>query len=600
MVAPAPTTDVPHPSPRRGSYAVDAVILAFVLALVAGGVWFAQRSSAPLARSIEIDLSPWALPYYVGLSVLRGFIAYALSLVFAIVYGEIAAKNRRAERFMVPILDVLQGIPVLGFLPGLVLGMIALFPDSNVGLELACILMIFTGQVWNMVFSFYGSIRRIPPELEEVARVHRFSFWRRFRTLEMPASAMGLIWNSMVSMAGGWFFLTVNESFQLGGKDYRLPGIGSYMSYAYQKGDTVAVVSAILAMGLVIIVTDRLLWRPLIVWSHRFRLDEPSEGEEPERSWILSMVLRSRILRKRRTARRSKLALQLALAEPQPAPAPAPPRESVLATAPPPVPPLVSDAVLARVRAVIGWLVVAVIVLGSLYGAWALLTRAVLKVTGEQWVEILIALGLTGLRTVAALALTAAWTIPVGVWIGLSPRIAAWAQPVVQVVASFPAPMLFPLMTGLLVDRLGISFELGCMFLTLFGMQWYVLFNVIAGTLSLPHDLREVATVSGVQGTTRWKLLLLPGIFPQLLTGLITATGGAWNACIVAEYQHLESGRLVTAHGLGSLISRATDAGDFPLLAAAILALVLTLVALNRFVWDRLHHLAEERFSLNQ
>ncbi|MBI3723679.1 ABC transporter permease subunit, partial [bacterium] len=476
------------------------------------------------------------------------------------------------------------------FLPAVTLGMMGIFKGRTIGLELACIVMIFTGQAWNMTFSFYGSIRAIPTELIEVARVHRFSWWRRFKTLELPASAIGLVWNSMMSMAGGWFFLMTVEAFKLEGKNFQLPGIGSYMNYVYdidnERGGTnwTGVLWAIVAMVLVIVLTDQLLWRPLVAWSQKFKIEETEAAEAP-RSWILSFLSRSSALRRldqRNRTTPAPGAVAVALAKP----------------APPPLPSRVSDERARQVLAALGWTTGFAATVGSFYGAyrlWLLLAT----VTGAQWMDIGGGLALTSLRTVAALALGALWTIPVGVAIGLSPKLARRAQPIVQVLASFPAPMLFPLVTGHVLDPLGIPFSWGSLFLTLFGAQWYVLFNVIAGAMTIPHDLREATDVYHVVGFSRWRTLLLPGIFPHLLTGLITAAGGAWNAAIVTEYQ----GKSHTAFGLGSLIAKATDAPggtDYPMLAASVLALTLTLVLLNRFVWKRLYKFADERFALNR
>ncbi len=282
---------------RLSRLGIDVLLLLLLGALLAGLVALAQRWEAPMRAAVEIDLSPWALPGYTLLSLSRGFAAYILSLLFTLAVGTAAAHSRRAERVLIPLLDIGQGIPVLGFLPGLVLGMVALFPRTNVGLELACILMIFTGQVWNMAFSYYGSVRALPTELNEVARIHRFGWWRRFRTVELSASVIGLVWNSMLSMAGGWFFLTVNEAFTLGDRDFRLPGIGSYMAVAIEKGDGRAIAWALVAMTTMIVAVDQLLWRPLVAWSQRFRLGDISGADAPT-SWVLDLIRRSTLLRR--------------------------------------------------------------------------------------------------------------------------------------------------------------------------------------------------------------------------------------------------------------------------------------------------------------
>ena len=285
----------------RPSFAVDLALAAGLFALIAGMIALAQRWNAPIREAVVIDLDPRALPGYTLLSLSRGFAAYLLSLGFTLVYGTIAAHSRRAEKVMIPLLDIGQGIPVLGFLPGLVLGMVALFPRTNIGLELACILMIFTGQVWNMVFSFYGSLRSVPEELKEVSRIHRFGWWKSFRLVEVSSAAIGLVWNSMMSMAGGWFFLTVNEAFTLGDRDFRLPGVGSYMAVAIEKGDTRAMTWAVVAMAIMILAVDQLLWKPLVAWSQRFRLEEIGGAEAP-RSWVLDLLRRSWLARRLRRA----------------------------------------------------------------------------------------------------------------------------------------------------------------------------------------------------------------------------------------------------------------------------------------------------------
>jgi len=557
--------------------AVDAALLVLLGALVAGVVGLAQRWQAPIRPTVEIDLSPSALPLYTLLSLSRGFAAYLLSLAFTLVYGTIAAHGRRAERVMLPLLDIGQGIPVLGFLPGLVLGMVALFPRTNIGLELACILMIFTAQVWNMTFSYVGSLRSIPEELREVARLHRFSFWKRFLTVELSSSVIGLVWNSMMSMAGGWFFLTVNEAFTLGDRDFRLPGIGSYMAVAIEKGDRKAMAWAIVAMTVMIVAVDQLLWRPLVAWSQRFRNAE-IEGEAAQESWALNLVLRSRFLRRLRLRRRTR---------PR-APAPPPPPESAA---------VASGDTGERFRAALVAGLGLAALAAAFLGAWKLV-GLLARVPAGQWLVVAGAVGATGVRTFSALALAAAWTLPVGILIG---RSAVWSrrlQPVVQIVASFPAPMLFPIVTGVLLV-LGVPFGAIAAVLMFLGAQWYVLFNVLAGASAIPHDLDEAAEIYAMKGRARWRMLFVPAVFPFLVTGLVTAAGGAWNASIVAETLNWRGATLET-FGVGSLITKATRDADFPLLTAGVLTMSLAIVVLNRLVWRRLYHLAETKYSLNR
>lgn len=583
----------PSEAPARPRVAwVDALVVLVVAALVAGTVALARRWTAPLRPTVEIDLSPWALPQYTLLSLARGGVAYVLSLLFTVVYGGVAAYNRRAERVMIPLLDILQGIPVLGFLPGLVLGMVALFPHSNVGLELACIVMIFTGQVWNMTFSFYGSLRTIPTDLREVARVHHFGWWKRFRTLEVPSAAIGLVWNSMMSMAGGWFFLTVTEAFTLGDHDFRLPGIGSYMSVAIERGNVAAMLAAIVAMVAMIVAVDQLVWRPVIAWAQKFKLEETEAAAVPT-SWVLDLLRRSRLLQWLRQRAGSGLR---ALPRP-PAATPAPGDVAAPAHAGAAPQACGRGRWAASAAALSGWTIALLFLLLTAWGAFHLLVM-VHQVAVRQWLAIVEALGLTFLRTTAAVLIGAGWTVPLGIWIGLSPRLARLFQPLIQVVAAFPAPMLFPLVTAALLV-MGVPFSWGCIALMLLGAQWYILFNVLAGAMAVPQDLRETVGIYRLRGWAGWRTLYLPGVFPQLLTGLITAAGGAWNASIVSEYLRYK-GRTLSAPGLGSLITQATAAGDFPLLAAGVLTMALTLAVLNRVFWKRLYRLADTRFSLNR
>ncbi|HVN87807.1 MAG TPA: ABC transporter permease subunit [Candidatus Binatia bacterium] len=557
---------------------VDALLAIGLAALVGGLVALAHRWTAPLRSTIDIDLSLWALPKYTLLSLARGMAAYVFSLVFTLVYGTVAAYNRAAERVMIPVLDILQGIPVLGFLPGLVLGMVALFPHSNVGLELACVVMIFTGQVWNMTFSFYGSLRAIPAELREAAAVYRFGWWKRFRTVEVPFAMIGLVWNSMMSMAGGWFFLTVNEAFTLGDRDFRLPGVGAYMSVAIERGDGRAMAGAVVAMVVMIIAVDQLMWRPLLAWAQKFKMEE-TEAAEVAQSWVLDLLRRSRLVPWIEEQAGRLFALLEARRVLPDVGGRTPSRNGTLVARG------AGAGVVALLAILFGW--------GATHIA-ALLAA----LSAREWMHLGASLGLTFLRTAAALVIGALWAVPVGIWIGLSPQRVRALQPVIQVAAAFPAPMIFPVVT-LLILHLGVAFSWGCVVLMLLGSQWYILFNVLAGASALPHDLREAAEIYRITGWMRWRTLYLPAIFPSLVTGMITAAGGAWNASIVAEYVSYH-GQPLIAPGLGSLITEATTAANFPLLAAGVLTMSLALVTLNRTVWRRLYRIADERFSLNR
>jgi NitT/TauT family transport system permease protein len=566
----------------------------FVILLLCAGIGLftlaGRQMTQPFTERVEIDLSPWSLPFYTLLSLARGFLAYVLSLVFTLIYATIAAHNKPAERIMIPALDILQAVPVLGFLPGLVLAMVALFPTRAIGLEVACIIMIFTGQVWNMTFSYYASLKAIPQHLREAARVHAFTRWQTFKLLELPASMIGLVWNSMMSMAGGWFFLTVNEAFTLRNKDFRLPGIGSYMSQAVHEQNYTAMIMGIGAMLLMIVAVDRLFWRPIVVWSQRFKLEDTPDRDQAD-SFVLTMFQRSRF-----AGFLSKLFHQahgwtLSLGRLASA------RQGQAALLDTRAGPLLGTSLLA-----LRWLAILAVTLLGLWGLWSLISLLIQVpfYHGEHrhdWFHILWALGASFLRTTAAVALGALWALPVGILIGKSVKWSRRLQPVVQVVASFPAPMIFPLAV-LALDVLHIPFTIGCVGLMLLGSQWYILFNVIAGASAIPADLKEAAAVNRLTPWQTWTRLYIPCVFPYLMTGLLTAAGGAWNATIVSEFVTVGADTR-TAFGLGETISEATAAGNFPMLTAGIVTMALFVVLINRVVWHRLLRLSESRFSLN-
>jgi NitT/TauT family transport system permease protein len=561
-----------HRTTRRLA-SVDVLLTVLVVALVFGVLRLDQEWTAPARASVEIDTSPWALPKYTLLSLSRGLIAYAISLGFTLVYGFWAAKSAVAERVLIPLLDILQSIPVLGFMPGIVLSLVAAFPTSNAGLELAAVVMIFTGQAWNMTFSFYHSLRSVPNDQREVAAAYHFTWWERLRWVELPFATIGLVWNSMMSMAGGWFFLMVSEAFVLGDKDFRLPGLGSYMSVAVAQGNRGAMAWAVFAMTLMIVVLDQLLWRPVVVWAQKFRVEEGSNDGAP-RSWVLDVLVRSRLLqwigrtwratRRRGSGTREKAA----------SPSAHKPPSSALSTG-----------------------LFSLLVLGMGYGAYKL--ALTLRGTSlRDWTKLgeagLITLG----RVLASTVIGTVWALPAGLAIGLSPRLSRLLQPVVQVVASFPAPMLFPVVVALLRGA-GITLGWGSVVLMLLGTQWYILFNVIAGASGIPSDLREAARMYRLGRYARFRNLYLPAVFPHLVTGWVTAAGGAWNASIVSEFVTTK-GETITTSGLGAEISLAASSANFPRLAASVLAMSVLVVTWNRLVWRPLNEIAETRFSLSK
>ncbi|HXZ14352.1 MAG TPA: ABC transporter permease subunit [Candidatus Sulfotelmatobacter sp.] len=531
---------------------------------------------APPSPQVQIRLEPNALPGYAALSVLRIFLAYLLSLLFTLVYGYVAAYNARAERFMIPLLDTLQSIPVLSFLPGVMLAMVSLFPRQQLGIELGSIVLIFTGQVWNMTFSFYSSLKSIPEEMREVARVYRWSWWQRFTEMELPFSAIGLVWNSMMSVAGGWFFLMACEMFVLGDRDLRLPGLGSYLQTAANAGDTRAILFGVGAMVGVIVLMDQLVWRPVIAWGEKFKFEQVEASEAP-RSPVLNFLRRSKLL--------NWVAAMIVL----------PVLEKVQLYFARPRPP---ESHLASAKGAEIWLRRAflAVALGAIGFAAVKMVMLVSGLRAAEARSVFVGAGATFLRVELTLVLAALWTVPVGVAIGLRPRLSALAQPIAQVAASVPATALFPIILLILI-RVGHGLGVGSVVLLLIGTQWYILFNVIAGASALPTDLKEVCEVFHYGLVERWRKLILPGIFPYLVTGLVTASGGAWNASIVAEYFHFR-GQTFSTTGLGAVISAATDAGNFRVLLAGTLLMAAIVVTINRLLWRRMYALAATRYKL--
>jgi NitT/TauT family transport system permease protein len=584
--------------------------LVFVLALAAlvVGLWqLAAHWGAPPPQSSDeaiqsVSLSPWTLPLYTFYSLMRGVIAYGFSLLFTLVYGYWAAKDRVAQRVLIPLLDILQSIPVLGFAPFLLLVFVKAFPSNNVGLELAVIVSIFTGQAWNMTFSFYQSVRSVPTDMHEAATVYRFSWWRRFKWVELPFSAIGLIWNSMMSFAGGWFFLSVVEALDIG-KDaagnpvhYWSPGIGSYITKASLSDpwDWAAMFAGVFAMTIMIVALDQLLWRPVVAWAQKFRVEEGG-AQEATTSWFLDLLRRSRLVNAllewlgrlllRREGGKTGEAKQ-ALADPTQA-----------------------SPVMAWVSR--GLFVVLVGVL--IYGAWCLV-QLILLLHPAAWGVLLLHALYTLLRVLAAVAVGTLWALPAGLAIGLSPRLSRVLQPVVQVLASFPAPLFFPFVI-LGLQAAGVTLDWGSVVLMLLGTQWYILFNVIAGAMAVPADLKEAARSYNITGWRRFKILYFPALFPFLVTGWVTAAGGAWNASIVAEIGHDSHGQTLAAQGLGADIMKAADGepdpgggeeaaatkdANYPYLAASVLVMSTVVVVFNRLVWRKCYHLAETRFSITR
>jgi NitT/TauT family transport system permease protein len=457
--------------------------------------------------------------------------------------------------------------------------MVSLVPGHQLGIEMAVILLIFTGQVWNLAFSFYSSLKTIPREMLEASRIYRFSGWQRFWQLEMPFSAIGLVWNSIVSVAGGWFALIFCETFTMGTSNFQLPGLGSYIQAATNAGDVHALLAGIATVILIVVATDQLVWRPLIVWSDKFKMEQVESAEQVT-SPILSLLRRSRILETLpgRIWNRVEEPIYKRLAKSKEC--------RVVKPLEAPNSGKVSPAFWALAFA------------GAVAVCWAA-AQAILMlstVTGPDLRLLLEGAAATFLRVNAALLISAAWTIPIGVAIGLNPKLARIVQPLAQILASVPATAFFPILLIGLV-KIGAGLGIGSIALMLLGTQWYILFNVIAGAMAIPSDLREVATLCRFTRWQRWTKLILPGIFPYLITGMVTASGGAWNASVMAEYSHVQ-GHTLSTIGLGAQIDAATDSGRFAMLLLATILISLMVVTMNRLVWRRLYRLAETRFKL--
>jgi len=554
-------------------------VFAGVFAVIFGVYSIGRSWLGPVKVEAEISQDPRSLWAYALYSLVRILVAYGISLVFALAYGYAAAKSKRAEIVLIPLLDILQSIPVLSFLPGVMLAMVTLFPSRQLGVELGSIILIFTGQVWNIAFSFYSSLKTIPRDLREAAIIYRFSRWQRFTELDLPFSTIGLVWNSMMSVAGGWFFLMACEMFVLGDKDFRLPGLGSFLQTAASNGNTRAMLWGLAMMVAVIVLMDQLIWRPVIAWADKFKFEQVESGGTAENSILNFIRKESFIIRGYRRVLHpivDWLTLQFASGA-----------KRAAAT--------FSSAQAKQPRRWLGWLLAAVGGAFLLYEIYLALGELA-TLNREEYLLLLRSAALTFLRVNLALILGALWTIPVGVAIGFSPRFARLMQPLVQLAASIPATALFPVLLLVLI-RLRGGVEIAAMALMLLGTQWYILFNVIAGAMAIPTDLKEAAKVFRFSRLDRWRRLILPGIFPYLVTGMVTASGGAWNASIIAEYFHFQ-GKVVEAPGLGSTISRASDAGHFNVLLAATLIMATIVVLINRVIWRRLYRLASTRFKL--
>ncbi len=550
--------------------------MALVFGVLALLIVVAREMRMPLEAldTAPVALDAAGLPGYAARTTARMFAALALSLLFTFTVGTLAAKSRRAQRIILPVLDILQSVPVLGYLSFTVLFFLSLFPGSVLGAELAAIFAIFTSQVWNMTFSLYQSLRTVPQDLEEAARAFHLSAWQRFWRLEVPFAMPGLVWNMMMSMSGGWFFVVAAEAIAVGAHTIDLPGIGSYVALAIARRDLGAVGAALGAMFVVIALYDQLLFRPLVAWSDRFRTGDTAAVASP-RSWLLILLRRTRLLRAAGVPLRGGL-LAMSMWRPR--------------RQPPGLPG--SPATRERVADLLHHAVVIALALG---GA-ALAASLVAGITIAEILEVLVLGVFTLLRVCVLMVIALAVWVPIGVLIGLRPRLAGRLQPAAQFLAAFPANLLFPLAVAAIV-RLRLDPEIWLSPLMLLGAQWYILFNVIAGASAVPNDLLEVARSLHVRGWLWWRKVMLPAVFPYAVTGALTAWGGAWNASIVAEAVRWGDTHLV-AHGLGAYITVHTEAGDHPRIALGVAVMCLFVVILNRLLWRPLYDAAARRFPL--
>ncbi|GAA0832462.1 ABC transporter permease [Cupriavidus pauculus] len=556
----------------------DIALLPIILAAIVIVAYAARQMDVPYqpGEMLDVHLDIAWLPYYLMRTSIRMLAALVASLVFSFAFAAIASRNRTAEKVMVPALDILQSIPVLGFLSITVTGFIALFPGSLAGVECAAIFAIFTSQAWNMAFSLYQSFRTIPGDLLEAAAMFRLSPWQRFWRLEVPYAMPGLLWNMMMSVSGGWFFVVASEAISVSGHDIRLPGIGSYIALAIQQQDLAAIGWAIVAMLVGIVVYDQFLFRPLVAWADRFRFETLAQDAVPQ-SWLLDLLRRSawvHALLKWTAALGGRTLAWSARHRGMVALPAAPARWS---------------ASLDRVRDAI----IVLVALAALYRVFHFIHSEV------GWAEAahVLWLGtLTMVRVIVLIALAALVWVPIGIRIGLNPAVARIAQPIAQFMAAFPANLMFPLAVMAIV-KFGLNPEIWLSPLMIFGTQWYILFNVVAGASGIPTELRLAARNFGLKGWLLWRRFLIPAVFPSLLTGLVTAAGGSWNASIVSEYVTWGD-RTLVATGLGSYIAEMTARGDFPRIALGIGVMALFVVGFNRLLWNRLYDLAQSRTRL--
>ena len=563
--------------PNVWDFIAFAMILAVFIAVAQGSRGMTAHLPPPNVSNITLDYA--SLPYYALRTTLRMFLALIASFIFTFAYATLAAKSKRAELVLIPLLDVLQSVPVLGFLSFTVTFFLGLFPGSTLGAECAAIFAIFTSQAWNMAFSFYQSLVTVPRDLVEVTDGFRLTPWQRFWCLEAPFAVPGLLWNTMMSMSGGWFFVVASEAISVGDTTISLPGIGSYLALAITEQRVDAVIAAVAIMFVVILGYDQLIFRPIVAWSGKFRV-ELSAGQVTEDPWVLRLFQRTRFLREivdwlaSYVTRFAYLRFKL-------------PDGIVRLSAG-------NDPKMSRLFDYAWYALIGLIMAYAMYEIWSFVT------TELAWGDLAQAVGLTlitMLRVVVLMALATAFWVPVSVWIGLRPAVARRVQPLAQFLAAFPVNVIFPIAV-IAILRLHLNPDIWLSFLIIFGTQWYIVFNVIAGAAAFPNDLKEAAATYGAKGWQWWRDVMLPGIFPYFVTGALTASGGSWNAAIVAEYVKWGHDK-VAAHGIGAYIAAATEAGDYPKIVLGVAVMSVFVILFNRLFWRPLFGYAERRLRLN-
>ncbi|HEY7844172.1 MAG TPA: ABC transporter permease subunit [Bradyrhizobium sp.] len=556
----------------------DMVALILAIGAMVLIVYGGEQTTLPLSSLdvAPVSLDPVHLPFYALRTTMRMLLAIVCSTIFTFLYAALAAKSRRAEMVLIPLLDILQSVPILGFLTVTVVFFMNLFPGNVLGAELACVFAIFTSQAWNMTFSMYQSMRNVPKDLEDATQSFHLSAWQRFWRLDVPFAMPGLIWNAMMSMSGGWFFVVASESITVGNTTVTLPGIGSYVALAIEKQNLAAIGYAILTMLLVIIAYDQLLFRPIVAWADKFRFEQTASGDPPT-SWMLDLFRRTRALR----------ALTLPFAALNRT------FSNLRINWPESLRPKTKSGPPSRLLDATWFLLIAVSTGYAAYRAYHYLSASL----GPSDVMLAIGYGmLTLLRVVVLIALASLIWVPIGVWIGLRPKLAERVQPLAQFLAAFPANLAFPVFVSLIVYY-GLNANIWLSPLMILGTQWYILFNVIAGASAFPTDLREAASSLHLEGWRWWMKAVLPGIFPYYITGAITASGGSWNASIVAEVASWGNTHL-TAAGLGAYIAKATEAGDFPRVVLGISVMCVLVTLFNRLLWRPLYAFGERRLRL--